>query len=61
MPLNISLLGGVMHSHFSALSAAGVFLAVLVWGTVWRLLAAHMVASSNTMLSHVGKAMVFQY
>ena len=50
-----------MHAHFSAVSAASVFLAVLVWGTLWRLAAAHMVASSNTTLQHLGQAMAFQY
>lgn len=50
-----------MHSHFSAVSAASVFLAVLVWGTLWRLAAAHLVATSNVALQHVGKAMSFQY
>jgi hypothetical protein len=50
-----------MHAHFSAIAAAGVFLAVLVWGTLWRLGAAHLIASSNTTLQHVGKAMTFQY
>lgn len=50
-----------MHTHFSALSAAGIFLAVLVWGTVWRLIAAHIAASNNPALQHIGKAMSFQY
>lgn len=50
-----------MHAHFSAVAAAGVFLAVLVWGTVWRLAAAHLVASNNASLQHIGKAMSFQY
>lgn len=50
-----------MHAHFSAVAAAGVFLAVLVWGTFWRLAAAHLCASSNTSLQHLGKAMAFQY
>lgn len=50
-----------MHTHFSAVTAGGVFLAVLVWGTFWRLLAAHLCTSSNQALVHVGKAMSFQY
>jgi hypothetical protein len=50
-----------MHSHFSAIHAAGIFLAVLVWGTLWRLAAAHMVASNNPTLQYVGQAMAFQY
>lgn len=50
-----------MHAHFSAIHAAGIFLAVLVWGTLWRLLAAHMMASKNQSLAQLGQAMVFQY
>jgi hypothetical protein len=50
-----------MHTHFSAISAAGIFLAVLVWGTVWRLLAAHLIASSKPGLNHLGSAMIFQF
>lgn len=50
-----------MHTHFSAVHAAGIFLAVLVWGTVWRLAAAHFAASDNQTLNHLGKAMAFQY
>lgn len=50
-----------MHTHFSAIAAAGVFLAVLVWGTVWRLLAAHMIASNKPSLSHLGQAMILQF
>jgi hypothetical protein len=50
-----------MHSHFSAVSAFGVFLAVIIWGTLWRLIAAHLVAMDNPALNHVGRAMSFQY
>lgn len=50
-----------MHTHFSAVAAGGIFLAVLVWGTLWRLIAAHLVASDNASLQHIGKAMAFQY
>lgn len=50
-----------MHVHFSAITALGVFLAVLVWGTLWRLSAAHLGASNNPTLHAVGKAMSFQY
>lgn len=50
-----------MHTHFSALSAIGAFLAVIIVGTFWRLLAAHLVASDRPALVNIGKAMAFQY
>ena len=50
-----------MHTHFSLMSAAQVFLSVLAIGTLWRLAALHLVASDNERVSHVGKAMGFQY
>lgn len=50
-----------MHTHFSAVAAAGIFLAVLVWGTLWRLVAAHLCNSNNSSLQHLGMAMSFQY
>lgn len=50
-----------MHTHFSFMSAAQVFLSVLVIGTLWRLASLHLVASQNTSAAHVGKAMGFQY
>lgn len=50
-----------MHTHFSALAAAGAFLSVAIVGGVWRLGAAHLVVSPNPTLSTVGKAMLFQY
>ena len=37
------------------------FLAVLVWGTLWRLTTYHLMASSNPTVNHVGKAMSIQY
>lgn len=50
-----------MHTHFSLMSAAQVFLSVLVIGTLWRLVTLHLVASRNDKVSHLGKAMGFQY
>jgi hypothetical protein len=50
-----------VHTHFSVMSAANVFLAVLVMGTLWRLTALHLVASKNESIAHIGKAMGFQY
>jgi hypothetical protein len=53
--------GSSIHTHFSVMSAMQVFLCVLVIGTLWRLAAYHLVASSNEQLNHLGKAMGFQY
>ncbi len=50
-----------MHTHFSFMSAAQVFLSVLVIGTLWRLGSLHLMASQNQSLSHLGRAMGFQY
>jgi hypothetical protein len=38
-----------------------VFLVVLVFGTLWRLLSMHAMASGNPALQHAGKAMSIQY
>lgn len=50
-----------MHTHFSAMAALNIFLAVLIVGTLWRLASYHMVASQNDSVSHIGRAMGFQY
>jgi hypothetical protein len=50
-----------VHTHFSVMSAAQVFLSVLVIGTLWRLGTLHLAASSNETVVHIGKAMGFQY
>lgn len=38
-----------------------VFLAVLVFGTIWRLLSYHAMAHPNVHVQHVGMAMATQY
>ena len=38
-----------------------VFLSVLIAGTLWRLVTFHLLASSNSNLAHLGKAMTVQY
>ncbi len=38
-----------------------VFMIVLVFGTLWRLLSFHAMASPNGSLQHLGKAMSVQY
>lgn len=50
-----------MHTHFSAVSALGVFLVVLIVGTAWRLGAYRLAASSDPRLKTLGAAMAFQY
>lgn len=50
-----------MHTHFSAMSAIGVFLVVLIVGTAWRLGSARLAASNRAELRNLGAAMHFQY
>ena len=38
-----------------------IYLMVLIFGTGWRLLTLHMIASSNPQISHAGRAMSVQY
>jgi hypothetical protein len=38
-----------------------VFLVVLIFGTLWRLLSMHAMAASNPAIQHAGKAMSIQY
>ena len=38
-----------------------VFMIVLVFGTLWRLSQYHLMASPNTALQHLGKAMSVQF
>jgi hypothetical protein len=50
-----------MHTHFSALSALHVFLAVLIVGSVWRLASLHLASAGAPGLQNLGRAMSFQY
>lgn len=38
-----------------------VFLIVLIFGTIWRVLSLHAIASPNQAISHLGLAMSTQY
>jgi hypothetical protein len=38
-----------------------VFMIVLIFGTLWRLLEFHAMASPNASIQHLGKAMSIQY
>lgn len=50
-----------MHTHFSALSALGVFLVVLIVGTAWRLASHRLASSDRPGLRCMGAAMTYQY
>jgi hypothetical protein len=50
-----------MHTHFSVMAATQAFLAVVIIGTMWRLVAYHLTAAQNETAQHLGKAMGFQY
>lgn len=50
-----------MHTHFSVIGATQAFLGVVVIGTLWRLAALHLMASSNQSLVQLGEGMSFQY
>lgn len=40
---------------------AHVFVTVLIFGTLWRIVAFHLMATGNPHLQHVGGAMTVQY
>ena len=50
-----------MKFPFSAASALTIFLAVLLVGSVWRLMAFHLTASGSPGARNLGQAMAFQY
>lgn len=50
-----------MHTHFSWIGALQAFLSVVIIGTIWKLTAMHLMATSNDTLNHIGKGMSFQY
>lgn len=49
------------HTHFSAIAAGQAFLAVVVVGTLWRLVSMHLMAADNPTLQHLGAGMSYQY
>lgn len=51
----------MLHTHFSAVTALQTFLAVLIVGTVWRLVSLHLIASPNPRIAQLGQGMSFQY
>jgi hypothetical protein len=38
-----------------------IWVSVLIMGTLWRVLSYHLIASGNTNLQHLGRAMAQQY
>jgi len=50
-----------MHTHVGALHLVTAFIGVALVGTLWRLSAFHLTASSNPSLAKAGKAMLVQY
>lgn len=50
-----------MHTHFSAINAIGIFLIVLILGTVWRLGSARLAASDRVEFRNLGAAMSVQF
>lgn len=54
--------GPLQHVHISFLHLFTLFLGVLVMGTLWRLIALHLIAADPTgPRGRVGKMMLFQY
>jgi hypothetical protein len=51
----------MQHTHFSAISAIGIFLVVLIVGTAWRLGAYRLTVSKSAHARNLGAAMSFQY
>lgn len=50
-----------MHTHIGVLVIGSTFLGVLLLGTLWRLMTAHLAVSSNPFLAKIGKAGAIQY
>ena len=50
-----------MHTHIGAVNALTVMLFIALIGTVWRLSAAHLIATESSTAKNIGQAMLFQY
>lgn len=50
-----------MHIHLGVAHLVGVFLGVLLLGTLWRILAFKLAAANSQMAEDIGKAMAFMY
>lgn len=40
---------------------AHIWVSVLIMGTMWRIISYHLIASSNSSMQHLGRAMAQQY
>lgn len=49
-----------MHTHIGVLLGLPAVLSVLIFFTVWKLVAYHLISSNSTALSNIAKAMLFQ-
>ena len=50
-----------MHTHIGAIAAVTTMIYIALLGTLWRLLAAHAIASKSDTATNLGQAMLFQY
>lgn len=50
-----------MHTHFSFFAAIGSFFSVIVLGTLWRLIYAHLSTWESPTANAIAQAMAFQY
>jgi hypothetical protein len=50
-----------VHTHIGAIAAVTTMIYIALIGTLWRLLAAHMIASKSDTATNLGQAMLFQY
>jgi len=50
-----------VHTHVGAVAAITTMLYIALLGTFWRLVAAHLTASTSPTLGKIGGAMAFQY
>ena len=50
-----------MHTHVGAIGLATAFIGVLLMGTLWRLVMAHLIATDSPLAKNLGQAGLFQY
>jgi hypothetical protein len=50
-----------VHTHVGAIAAVTTMIYIALLGTLWRLLAAHAIASKSTIATSLGRAMLLQY
>jgi hypothetical protein len=50
-----------VHTHVGVITLGTAFLGVVLMGTLWRLGAAHLIATDSPGPKNIGQAMLFQY